>query len=53
MKKYILWVTKNDNEGNYSHWYGWSRNLIFTYDEALKEKEKIVGKFYDVELKEI
>lgn len=54
MQKYILWVTTEHKEGGYSsRWYGMSRNLILTYDEALKEKDKIQDKFYDVEIKDI
>ena len=54
MKRYILWViTKDEDEGYYSHRYGWSRNLTFTYDEALKEKEKLQDRFYDVKIREI
>jgi hypothetical protein len=53
MKKYILWVkTKHEDESYSTRWYGWSQNLTLTYDEALKEKEKIQDKFYDVKIKE-
>jgi len=51
MKQYILWVTNKDEHGGYmSHWYGWTKELFFTYEEAEKEKEKIKDNFYDVEI---
>jgi hypothetical protein len=54
MKKYILWVTtKNEDEGYSSRWHGWSRNLILSYAEALKEKAKIQDKFFEVEIVEV
>ncbi|MNE83459.1 hypothetical protein D3C80_1802780 [compost metagenome] len=49
-EKYILWVTTKTNEGYSSRWHGWSRNLIFTYDEAIKEKERLQPQFYSIEI---
>lgn len=51
MKDYIIEVTTKYKEGGYgSHWYGWSRDLYLTYDEALKLKEKLKGSYYDVQI---
>lgn len=53
-KKFILIVSTQDKEGGWgSHWYGWSRNLILPYDEAVKEKEKIKDKYDDVAIEEL
>jgi hypothetical protein len=53
-QKYILWVTTKHNDGGYSsRWHGWSRDLVFTHKEALKERDKLIDKFYDVEIVEI
>lgn len=52
-KKYIVWVTTKTEEGYSSRWYGWSKNLTFSFDEALKEKTKLQDKFYDIEILEI
>lgn len=52
--KYILWVTTKCEDGGYSsRWHGWSRELILTYEQALKEKSKIEHLFYDVEIVDI
>lgn len=54
MKKYILWVTTKDDDGGYSsRWYGWSRNLKLTYEEAVRERAKIKSNFYEVEIEEV
>lgn len=54
LKKFILWVTAKDEDGGYSsHWYGWMSGLMFNYEDACKEKEKIKQYFYDVEIVEI
>jgi len=52
-KKYILWVTTKDTLGYSSRWHGWSRDLKFTYEEALKEKERISERYYDVQIHEL
>lgn len=49
-EKYILEVTTKYEEGYGSHWYGWSRNLTLTYDEAVKLKERIKKNYYEVEI---
>ncbi|MCC2248883.1 hypothetical protein JUJ52_02785 [Virgibacillus sp. AGTR] len=51
-KKYILWVTRKDEFGYGSYWYGWSCNLILSYEEAVKKREQIVNKFDDVTIVE-
>lgn len=54
MKNYILWVTTNHDDGGFSsRWYGWSENLLLTYDEALIKKSKIRDKFSEVEIIDI
>lgn len=53
-KEYILWVTTEHQDGGYSsRWHGWSQGLRFTYDDAMKEKERIQDKFFDVEVVEM
>ena len=52
MKTYILWVTTKSEDGYSSKWYGWSRELKFTHSEALKKKETLKDKFYDIEVVE-
>lgn len=53
MERYILWVTKKDGEGYSSHWYGWSKNLVMGYEEAVKKKNAIEHLFFDVEIAKI
>lgn len=50
-KDFILMVTTEYPEGGYgSHWYGWSRNLYLTKEDALDLKSKLENKYYDVEI---
>lgn len=53
-KDYILWVTTKHEDGGYSsRYHGWSRNLKFTFEEALIEKEKLKDNFFDIEIVKI
>lgn len=50
-EKYILWVTTELKDGGYSsRWYGWTRKLSFSYEDALKAKELIKDRYFDVEI---
>ena len=51
-KIYRLWVTKKSGDGYSSILHGWSRNLKFTYKEALEKKKELMerNEVYDVEI---
>ena len=53
-QRYVLWVTKEYNDPTHHGFggmlYGWSRGLTFTYEEAVKEKDKVMGIYDYVEI---
>ena len=52
-KKYVLnAITIDEDGGESSHWHGWNSKWLFTYNEAVEEREKIKHMFTEVEILE-